>query len=72
MKSISNKLSRSLYAAALLLALSTTAAMAQDDFPEDVNDEPTVPIDGFVIAGLLAGSILGIRKLYNSESQPSS
>lgn len=53
----------------LFLALSTTNSVAQDEFPDDVNDEPSVPIDGFVITGLVAGSVLGLRKILNSENE---
>lgn len=54
--------------ASLFLILSTTVASAQDEFPDDVDDEPSVPIDGFVITGLVAGSLLGIRKLRKAEN----
>ena len=63
MKSISLNLSKSLYLAAMLLLLSSVPANAQEDFPEDVNDEPSVPIDGFIVSGLIAGSVIGLRKL---------
>lgn len=68
MKSISHNLTKTLFLASLFLILSTTIASAQDTFPDDVNDEPAVPIDGFVISALIAGSILGIRKLRKSEN----
>jgi len=68
MKSISHNLRRTLFLASLLLILSTTIASAQDEFPDDVNDEPAVPIDGFVTVALVAGSVLGIRKLRKSEN----
>jgi len=68
MKSIFQNLYRSLFLAAALLALSTAPAMAQDEFPEDVNDEPPVPINGFVLCGIAAGAVLGIRKLKKAES----
>ncbi len=69
MNSISHSLKSKLFLASLFLILSTTFASAQiDEAPDDVNDEPTVPIDGFVITGLVAGSLLGIRKLRKSEN----
>ncbi len=68
MKSISQSLRSGLMLASLFLILSTTVASAQDEFPDDVDDEPSVPIDGFVITGLVAGSLLGIRKLRKAEN----
>lgn len=68
MKSISHNLRRKLFLVSFFLVLSTTFASAQDEFPEDVNDEPGVPIDGFIIAGLVAGSFIGVRKLKKSEN----
>jgi len=68
MKSISNSLRSSLALASLLLMLSTTVASAQDEFPDDVDDEPSVPIDGFVITGLVAGSVLGMRRVSKAEN----
>ncbi len=37
---------------------------AQPGFPDDVDDEnPAVPIDGLLVAGLVAGTALGYKKL---------
>lgn len=51
----------------LLIAMfMATPVFAQDppDFEDDVNDEPTVPIDGsYIVLGLIAGSYLGIQLL---------
>ena len=48
----------------LLTMLSIQPMVAQDEFEDDVNDEPAVPIDGsYLIIGLLAGAYFGIRFL---------
>lgn len=56
----------------LLIAMfMATPVFAQDppDFEDDVNDEPTVPIDGsYIVLALLAGVGLGISTLRKSES----
>jgi|GEM_PF-3444882 len=75
MKSISHNLRRKLFMTSLFLVLFTSFASAQaDEEPideweqgPDVNDEPAVPIDGFLIAGLVAGSFLAVRKLKKSD-----
>jgi len=68
MKSISHNLRRKLFLSALFLVLSTSFASAQvDDADPDVNDEPDVPVDNYIYAGLIAGSFLAIRKLKKSE-----
>ena len=48
----------------LLTMLSIQPMVAQDEFEDDVDDEPAVPIDGsYLIIGLLAGAYFGIRFL---------
>ncbi len=43
--------------------LSVQNAQAQIIFPDDVDDEaPAAPIDGFILAGLLAGAYFGLTK----------
>ena len=69
MKSISHNLRKKLLLTSFFLVLSTTFAMAQDSFDEDVDDEVVqAPIDGFITVGLIAGAFLGIRKLKKSEN----
>lgn len=52
----------------LLMLFSGTRLMAQDGFDDNVDDQaPGVPIDGLLVAGLIAGSVLGIRKMKKSE-----
>lgn len=70
MKSISHNLRRKLFLSALFLVFSTSIVSAQDvdPAPEDVNDEPGVPVDNYIYLGLIAGSFLAIRKLKKSET----
>jgi len=68
MKSISHNLRRKLFLSALFIVLSTSFASAQDEFPDDVNDEPGVPVDNYIYAGLIAGAVLAIRKLKKTET----
>jgi len=65
MRSISKSLKKKIMFASLFLVFSTFQASAQDPFDDNVDDQnpPGVPIDGFIIAGLVAGSILGIKKI---------
>lgn len=65
--SILRNLKTKLFLASLFVVLSATSLKAQDGFPDDVNDEPAVPIDGFVVAGLIAGAALGIKKIRKSK-----
>lgn len=67
MISILRNLKTKLFLASLFVVLSATSLKAQDGFPDDVNDEPAVPIDGFVVAGLIAGAALGIKKIRKSK-----
>ncbi|MNE13674.1 hypothetical protein D3C80_1065160 [compost metagenome] len=67
MMSILRNLKTKLFLASLFVVLSATSLKAQDGFPDDVNDEPAVPIDGFVVAGLIAGAALGIKKIRKSK-----
>lgn len=61
------KLKKSTYILGLLFILLMTtpiyAATSQITFPDDVDDQgPQAPIDGFVVVGIAAGAILGLRK----------
>ncbi len=48
----------------LLTMLSIQPMVAQDEFEDDVDDEPAVPIDGsYLVMGLIAGAYFGIKKL---------
>ena len=67
MKNISNSLKKKLFVASLFLLFSTINVNAQDSFDDNVNDEPAAPIDGFIIAGLIAGSVFGIKKIRKSQ-----
>ncbi|TQD34337.1 PID-CTERM protein-sorting domain-containing protein [Haloflavibacter putidus] len=60
-KSFKNIISTGLVVFGLLFISN---AYAQIGFPDDVDDEnPTVPIDGLLVAGLVAGTALGYKKL---------
>ena len=49
----------------LFIVFISTSASAQIIFANDVNDQaPTVPIDGFITAGIVAGAFLGLRKRF--------
>jgi len=41
--------------------------LAQDDFEDDVDDEPAVPIDNYVYVGMILGVGLGIRYLKSKQ-----
>lgn len=68
MISISKNIKTKLFLASLFVILSVTNLSAQDGFDPDVDDETAAaPIDGFIVAGLIAGSVLGIKKIRNSK-----
>jgi hypothetical protein len=46
-------------------------AMAQDDFPSDVDDEG-IPIDGGISLLLAAGAAYGVKKVYNARKEEES
>lgn len=49
-----------------LLVVSNMHAQGPPSFPDDVDDEnqnPAAPINGLLLAGLVAGSALGYKKL---------
>lgn len=50
-----------------LMLLTIQPVMAQEDFPDDVDDEPKAPIDTYIYAGLIVGGFLAIRKLKKAE-----
>jgi len=53
----------------MLFSLPIMADDTPPEFEEDVDDEPTVPIDGnYLVLALMAGACLGIRKLRAGES----
>lgn len=67
MKNISKSLKKKIVFATLCLLFSAGTVSAQDPFDENVNDEPAAPIDGFLIAGLIAGSAFGISKIRKNQ-----
>lgn len=69
MSRIKNSLKTKLFLASLFLVFSVNDLAAQDGFPDDVNDEPAVPVDGFIVAGLIAGSVLGIKKMRKERNK---
>lgn len=55
---------------AFLFVLFSTASIQAQGFDEDVDDEvAAAPIDGFILAGLVAGSVFGIRKIRKSSEE---
>ena len=67
MKNISNSFKKKIFIASLFLLFSAINVNAQDSFDDNVNDEPAAPIDGFIVAGLIAGSVYGIKKIRKSQ-----
>ncbi len=68
MSTIQKSIKTKLFLASLFIVLSTASLKAQDGFEDDVDDEVAVaPIDGFIVAGLIAGSVLGIKKIRKSK-----
>ncbi len=58
-----NSIVRKYILSTLFLVFISTNASAQITFADDVNDQaPTVPIDGFVTMGIVAGAFFGLRK----------
>jgi len=53
----------------MLFSLPIMADDTPPEFEEDVDDEPTVPIDGnYLVLALVGGVYLGIRKLRAGQS----
>jgi hypothetical protein len=51
-----------------IFSLSVQSAFAQDGFDDDVDDEaPQTFIDGFVVVGIMAGAVYGMKKLKKEE-----
>lgn len=68
MNTILKNLKAKFVLAFLFVSFSATTVQAQDGFEEDVDDEvAAAPIDGFLVSGLIAGAVLGIRKIRKSE-----
>jgi hypothetical protein len=47
--------------------LTVQPVMAQEEFEEDVDDEPAAPIDDYIIIGLIAGGFLGLTKMQRGK-----
>ena len=48
--------------------LTVQPVMAQEEFEEDVDDEPAAPIDDYIYYGLVVGALSGIILLRKSEA----
>jgi len=62
---------RSIFLLSFFLVLFSTPMLAQgenpDEFEPGVDDEPAVPIDGYIYAGLIAGVLIAVKKLRKTE-----
>ena len=59
---------KSIFALTIFMtALTVQPAMAQEEFEEDVDDEPAAPIDDYIIIGLIAGGFLGLTEMQRGK-----
>jgi hypothetical protein len=60
---------KSIFAFTILMTfLTVQPVMAQEEFEEDVDDEPAAPIDDYIYYGLVVGALSGIILLRKSEA----
>ena len=60
---------KSIFAFTIFMTLLTVQpAMAQEEFEEDVDDEPAAPIDDYIYYGLAIGAISGIKFIRKNEA----
>jgi hypothetical protein len=69
MKKHMTSIKKSIFAFTILMTfLTVQPVMAQEEFEEDVDDEPAAPIDDYIYYGLVVGALSGIILLRKSEA----
>jgi hypothetical protein len=60
MKKHMTSIKKSIFAFTIFMtALTVQPAMAQEEFEDDVDDEPAAPIDDYIYYGLILGAVSG-------------
>jgi hypothetical protein len=68
MKKHMTSIKKSIFAFTIFMTfLTVQPVMAQEEFEEDVDDEPAAPIDDYIIIGLIAGGFLGLTKMQRGK-----
>jgi uncharacterized membrane-anchored protein YitT (DUF2179 family) len=69
MKKHMTSIKKSIFAFTILMTfLTVQPVMAQEEFEEDVDDEPAAPIDDYIYYGLIMGVLSGIILLKRKKA----